>query len=105
MPKLLGAGKDMEQKFQETVLRTDSPDYPAPLEELAQLEARRAPKSCRAVSLSAWVAMLTCLIIVFQVGIGFIDTLIKNEQFWVQTNAIIEAYAKRLGCVNVSNNN
>ena len=65
---------------------------------------RRNTRPCRAVTLTAWVTLLTCIIIVFQVVIGFMNTLIKNEQFWAQTNEIIETYASRFGCAgrNVS---
>lgn len=60
-----------------------------------ETEAARPKQSCRATSLSAWVAFLTCSMIVFQVLVNVLDSLIVNEKFWQQTKALIAAYAAR----------
>ena len=74
---------------------------PREMEELTYenmpLPTQRA-NTCKAASLSAWVAFLTCSIVIFHALMNRVDSLIVNEQFWRQTEKFMTAYASSKGC-------
>ena len=56
-------------------------------------------KTCKAATLSAWIAFLSCAIIIFFAVISVVDSLIVNEKFWQQTEKFIQAYMDSRLCV------
>ena len=51
-------------------------------------------KSCRALSLSCWVALLTFLILVFQNIFTLLKELSANERFWETANQYMSMMEK-----------
>ena len=60
-------------------------------------------KFCQATTLSAWIAFLSCFMIVLQLIIRPSYNLLMSEQFWRQTERLIDAIT-RCGDVTRTNN-
>ena len=64
----------------------------------------RQANSCKAATLSAWLAFLSCSIIIFYAVINVFDSLIVNERFWKQAEMFITKYMDSRAVCNVNNN-
>lgn len=51
-------------------------------------------KTCKAATLTAWIAFLTCLIVLTHAVLTLLDSLFANEKFWLQTQQLLGAVAK-----------
>lgn len=55
---------------------------------LTAIVSNRA-KTCKAATLSAWIALLTGLIVITHAVIALLDSLFENEKFWSHTEQLI----------------
>ena len=53
--------------------------------------ARSNPRSCKAATLSAWIAFLTFSIVIFHALMSLVEALMVNEKFWQQTEKLLTA--------------
>lgn len=72
------------------------------MEELTFENTHHRARTCKAATLSAWVAFLTCTIVIFHALMSLLDSLIVNEKFWQQTEKVFTAYANSKMCENAS---
>lgn len=74
----------MEDLLDQIPLNTDQVD------KINEVVSDRA-KTCKAATLTAWIAFLTCLIVVTHAVIALLDSLFANEKFWQQADQILSA--------------
>ena len=59
----------------------------------AAMQNDHRARTCKAATLSAWVAFLTCSIVIFHAVMSLLDSLLLNEKFWQQTDQIVKTFA------------
>ena len=56
------------------------------------LNRRVQPKSCKAATLSAWIALLSFILVIFYAGMKVLDTIIEDDRFWDRSDQLLEAF-------------
>ena len=51
-------------------------------------------KSCKTVTLTCWLALLTCVVLLCQNMLSMLSDLSNNEQFWHSTQQFIALFEK-----------
>lgn len=62
-------------------------------DDLAEAVSGQA-KTCKAATLTAWIAFLTCLIVLTHAVLALLESLFANEKFWYQTEQLLSDLAK-----------